>query len=163
MADIKGLEKCENTLDTLILIETLEKAHSDLKSLGMEKEISNSTIVSMVKGKLPEYIMEKWVEIVTGDDRITIGRDKFPALLKLLLQFKERIEYRQSSIRMPGQKGWTNVVNVKCRDEMNNSRTNNRRTPWCWMHPNSNDHPIWRCKIFEEKSVAEKVVLNASE
>lgn len=157
MFDIKRLKVCRNIEDTLILIETLEKAHRDLQILGMEKEISNSTIVSMVEERLPEDIMEKWVEIVTGDDRINIGRDKFPALMKLLLQFKERIEYRRSGMRKSDQRKIVNVADGRLKREINHDMGSKR--PWCWLHPNSNDHPIWRCKLFESKSGTEKMEL----
>ena len=157
MFDIKRLRGCRNIEDTLILIETLEKAHSDLKNLDMEKEISNSTIVGMVEERLPEDIMEKWVEIVTGDDRINIGCDKFPALMKLLLQFKECIEYRKSGMRKSEQKKIVNVADGRVKREINHDMSSKR--PWCWLHPRTNDHPIWRCKLFESKSGTEKMEL----
>ena len=34
------------------MIEILERAQRDLQMLGMEKEISNSTIVSMIENRL---------------------------------------------------------------------------------------------------------------
>ena len=40
MSDIKNIKNCRNTVDTLLLIETIEKAHNDLKILGMEKELA---------------------------------------------------------------------------------------------------------------------------
>ena len=156
MCHIKKMKGCRNTL---MLIETLEKAYSDLKTLGMETEMSNSTIVGMVEERLPEDVMEKWVEIVTGDDRITIGRDKFSALMKLLLQFKERIEYRRSSMRAPEQrKLLSNAADAKI-SEQDRDQISDRKPPWRWLHPSSKDHPIWRCKLFEGKPSAEKVNL----
>ena len=157
MSDIKKLKGCRNTEDTLI--ETLERAYSDLKNLGMEKEISNSAIVWMVEERLPEYVMGKEVEIVTGEDRIRIGHEKCTALMKLLLQFIERIEYRRSSTRVPEQrKMLSNAADAKVSEEGRN-QISDSKPPWCWLHPSSKDHPIWRCKLFEEKSSAEKVSL----
>ena len=66
------------------MIETIEKAERDLRCLGMEKEINNSTIVSMIGEILPLDISDKWLDVVTGPDRESITRNKFPALLKLL-------------------------------------------------------------------------------
>ena len=112
----------------------------------------------MIEERLPNDIMEKWVEIVTGDDRISIGSDKFPALMKLLLQFEERIEYRQSSMRMSCHRNvLANAADGRIKED-GLSTLNNKR-PWCWLHPNCNDHPIWRCKLFEEKTGLERINL----
>lgn len=46
-ADIKGM---------LEMVNVIKKAQIDLKSLDLENEISNSTIISMIEEKLPEPI-----------------------------------------------------------------------------------------------------------
>ena len=38
----------------LLMINTIEKAHRDLLLLGLESDISNSTIVSMIEPKMPK-------------------------------------------------------------------------------------------------------------
>ena len=30
---------------------------------------------------------------------------------------------------------------------------------WCWLHPNQNEHPIWRCKGFSGKTIDERISL----
>ena len=45
----------------------------------------------MIENMLPEDIHEKLIEIVASE----VGRDKFPTLMKLLQQFKDRIEYKK--------------------------------------------------------------------
>ena len=97
---------CSNSNDqrVLELINTIEKAHRDLKRLDFEKEISNSTIASIIEERLPEGIQIEWIRIVTGDKRDEISRDKFPSLLKLLLTCRERIEYELSEIRFVSAK-----------------------------------------------------------
>ena len=72
-------------------IKVIQRAHKDLKSMGLEKEINNSTIVSTIEQKLPAEIEKEWIKIVTGEKRSELSENKFPALLELLLQFKERI------------------------------------------------------------------------
>ena len=46
-ADVKGM---------LEMVNVIKKAQIDLKSLDLENEISNSTIISMIEEKLPEPI-----------------------------------------------------------------------------------------------------------
>ena len=67
----------------LLMINAIEKAHRDLLLLGLESEISNSTTVFMIEQKMPKEI----------------AKDKFPSLLKLLIHFRERLEYEMSNIR----------------------------------------------------------------
>ena len=68
MAEIKQLTASanEDPTETLHMIKVIERAHRDLKSLGLEKKISNSTIVSMIEEKLPQEIEKEWIKIVTG-------------------------------------------------------------------------------------------------
>ena len=101
MSKIKQMPTCSNSDDQRVLemINTTEKAHRDLKRLDLEKEISNSTKVSIIEERLPEDIQIEWIRIVTGDKRDEISRDKFPSLLKLPFTCRERIEYKLSEIR----------------------------------------------------------------
>ena len=93
----------------LEMINTIEKAHRDVKRLDLEKEISNSTIISIIEERLPKDIQIEWIRIVTGDKRDEISRDKFPSLLKLLLTGRERTEYKRSVIRfLSAKKGKVN-------------------------------------------------------
>ena len=57
------------------MIETLEREQTDLRILGVEKEMSNSTIVSMIENRLPEDMNEKWFDNRVGEDRIKVGRE----------------------------------------------------------------------------------------
>ena len=99
MHDMKRLRinRDDYNVDALKLINTVEKAHCDLKAMDREGEISNAAVVAMLEEKLPKKI-DDWLEIVTGERACDI--DKFPSLLKLLLKHKGIIEYKTSSIRM---------------------------------------------------------------
>ena len=67
----------------------IERVQIDLKSLGLEKEISNSTIASMIEEMLPEPNEKELVKIVTSTTQPGIAEDHFPTLLNLLLEFRE--------------------------------------------------------------------------
>ena len=101
MNDIRRLPagRENSTAQTLKMIETVEKAHSELVSMGRESEINNSTIVALLEEKLPRDIKREWIELVTGEKRREISNQKFTFLLQLLLKFKARIEYEFSAMR----------------------------------------------------------------
>ena len=68
MSEIKKLGKSvdKDTEGTLEMINIIERAHRDLKSMGLETEISNSTIVSMIEERLPEAIEKEWIKTMTS-------------------------------------------------------------------------------------------------
>ena len=159
MSEIKQMPTCNNSDDQRVLemINTIEKAHRDLKRLDLEKEISNSTIVSIIDGRLPEDIQIGWIRIVTGDKRDEISRDKFPSLLKLLSTCKERIEYKLYVIRFVSAN--KDKVNHGELSKTRNGQVLENRKQRCWLHQTNGDHPIWRCMLFESKEPQEKVDL----
>ena len=150
MSEIKKLKVNQDgdPKGMLEMINIIEKAHRNLKSLDLEREISNSTIVSMIEEKLPQDIEKERLKLDTSKPQA--AKDKFPSLLNLLLEFKERIEYKFSDLR-------AGVVERGC--TVLTDRSTKEEKPCCWMHPNHHGHPIWRCKAFEAKSAAEKVDL----
>ena len=103
MKDIKLLQKCNDNQPKgiITMITTVERAYRDLKYMSRESEISNATIVSLIEQKLPKSIEDDWLKVVTGEHRSVVARDKFPQLLKVLLSFKERLEYKFSELRIP--------------------------------------------------------------
>ena len=140
----------------LLMINTIQKAHRDLLLLGLESEISNSTIVSMIEQKMPMEMKREWIKIVTGEKRMEIIKDQFPSLLKLLIHFQERLEYEMSNIREDiSHKGKVNFSEGRLKG--NKPTESNKQR--CWIHLTNGDHPIWRCRVFASKSPSEKVDL----
>ena len=43
-------------METLKLINTVERAHRDLKAIGREREINNAAIVGILEERLPKKI-----------------------------------------------------------------------------------------------------------
>ena len=77
----------------------IERVQIDLKSLGLEKEISNFTIISMIEEKLPEPNKKEFMKIVASTTQPGIAKDNFPTLLNLPLEFRERTEYKFCDLR----------------------------------------------------------------
>ena len=96
---------------------------------------------------------------MTGEECDKISKNKFPSLLKLLLQFRERIEYELSDIRGSIYEGGTVHHGEGRLKGRNIDKPVESKKQKCWIHLSNGDHPIWRCRVFENKSPSEKVDL----
>ena len=163
MADIKNLHECSDKDDegTLKLINIVEKAHRDLIRMREEHQMNNATIISLIEQKLPEKILTDWIKEIASKNSML--RSRFTNLMELLEEWKHRIEYRLSAIRakQPIKEGSTNhnsgQLNFRKRA---NTSDNNSRKQKCWIH--SLDHPIWRCRTFQNKPYEERLALTLS-
>ena len=116
MAEVKHTKRCKdnNPKGVIEMITIIEMACRDLSILSMEREMSNSTIVSLIEEKLPKDLEDDWLEIVTGEDRTSIAKNKFPHLLKLLTKHKEKLEYKFSELRyLETKSADSNVKEIK--------------------------------------------------
>ena len=161
MSEVKCMPTCEDGDERAILnmINLIERAHRDLVLLGLESEISNSTIVSVIEQRMPWEIKKEWIKVVTGDEHDKISKNKFPSLLKLLLQFRERIEYEPSDIRGSIYEGRTVNHGEGRREGRNIDKPVESKKQKCWIHLSNGDHPVWCCRVFDNKSPSEKVDL----
>ena len=90
------------------------------------------------------------VKKVAGRQRIK-GSQKFNELLKFLEEWRYRLEYLNDSRRT------FNGNTLHTRGEKSTGRTNQHQ---CWIHKESGDHPIWRCRVFRDnKTVEERIQL----
>ena len=99
----------EGKLVDLIMAD-IRKLKRTSENPSRERERNNSTIVSMIEERLPIDVENEWIKVVTGENRQEISRDKFPYLLKLLLEIKQRIEYMGAEIRKGESRGKTYLV-----------------------------------------------------
>ena len=111
--------------------------------IGMEREISNTTVVTFIEDKLPKSIkvlrcLEIWEESNEIDDS-----NKLSDFLKLLLKHKRAIEYGSDQLR------YTCIMGK-------GGRKLNREA--CWLHEDvpGTYHPIWKYREFTWKSVQER-------
>ena len=160
MGDFKKLKMTtEKPSEILQLIKTIEKAHRDLQYIGKEHEINNSTIIATIEEKLPVCIENEWLQRIAGKNKEEIRKNKFPALLELLLEFKERIEYQQSNLRAVSSS--SKGSNFHINDTFTSAKytkqdlSHSNSQPLCWLHPNQFEHPIWRCHAFQKKTPEE--------
>ena len=82
-------------------IDIVEKGHHDLCKLGLEGEISNTTVVGIIEAKLPDETRQKWVERVCSKDSKVDMRNKFPSLLEYLQEVRRSLKYMSVELREP--------------------------------------------------------------
>ena len=151
LADIKAIQICGNDDNlTLSMIKTMERCYADLKAMGRELEMNNTTIISTIEEKMPTDMSTEWIKLVTKKE--TKHDQKFQILKELMDEWRNRIEYKIASIRIvPTQEGTTHYTS---RIPTNNAPPKKAK---CWIHTANGDHPIWRCRIFAAKSVKERI------
>ena len=81
------------------LVDVVESGFRDLERLKLDKEISNSTVVSIIEDKLLRDIRRLWALEINKTDSTVNDANKFPSLLKFLLEQKRTIEYDNNNIR----------------------------------------------------------------
>ena len=81
------------------LINVVERGYRDLKRLGLEKEITTTIPVSVIEKKLPTEVKKQWAKFVSSDHSTVDKTNKFPSLLKLLLNQKQAIDYDNAELR----------------------------------------------------------------
>ena len=101
--DIKRFRMKDDKRKLIEFIEVIEQGYHDLRRLEMEKEISNTAVVSMIEAKLPEETRRKWAEKVCSDESEVSRKDKFPHLLKFLQETKRTLNYMNTDLRDPGR------------------------------------------------------------
>ena len=159
LAEVKSIEHCNNDDSlTLNMIKVIERCYNELKATKREYEMNNTTIISMIEEKMPEEMSTEWIKLITKKD--ANHEEKFTLLKTLLDEWRGRIEYKVANLRTtstdPSQESPVLLGNAT------NHHTNARRQQSsCWIHTtNGNgDHPIWRCRTFQNKSVDERIAL----
>ena len=66
-------------------VNIVEDAYQDLRRLGLEKDITTTSSVSIIEKKLPNDVRKEWTKLVSFDTSEVDKRDKFPSLMKFLL------------------------------------------------------------------------------
>ena len=122
----------------LELVDTVESGFRDLERLKFEREMSNSTVVSLIEDKLPRDIRKSWALEVSKVDSKVKDDDKFPSLLEFLLEQKRAIEYDTHDLRTYGS-----VYGSAHHLEGNDSN----KYPTCVMHLEAS-HNTRDCRDF---------------
>ena len=155
--DIKKLSYAgKSNTEVIEMINIVEKAKRDLECLGHEQKLCNRTTISIIEGCLTEEMMSEWVKEMTKGT-CTSGQ-KFFKLLEFLRDWRKRLEYRSASIRKDfvAEKSG---ASLHAKGEQPRDRKQKPDQRRCWLHNvdgNAGAHPIWSCRLFLSKPVAER-------
>ena len=84
-------------------IDIIERGFYDLSRLGLDREMSNTTVVGIIEAKLPYETRQKWVERICSDDSQVDMKNKFPSLLKFLQEVRRSLKYMSAELREPAK------------------------------------------------------------
>ena len=153
--DIKGF---------INLVETTERGYRDLALLGLEKEISNTGSVSMIEERLPRDIRREWSKKVMQDGSTVDVSDKFPALMKFLLEQRKIIEYEYSDLRNSNNESYRPKIHYM--DEENSYYQENAQVlqmssnvQRCIVHNDSSRHTTQECQTFKGMDIQTRIQL----
>ena len=152
--------------------------------MDLDVEMHNRTIISLIEERLPDEILNEWIAIAANE--LNTESNKFILLLELLLDVRKRIEYQLAKIRTSVYDNKSNnessSVNRKSQNEqraaykhglvntcsVTNVSRNSTKSPMqsgymqgqsrCWLHPNKEEHPIWKCLLLHDMSVSDRLV-----
>ena len=159
---LKPVKENENA-KFINLIDVVERAYRDLERLHLEHELSNAQTVSSIEEKIPMSMKLLWAEHVKC--RMASTANKFPELLKFLLERKSIIEYAIADLRSleSGTSGSVHMTDQHKTNESQEAGKNqsskndvNTGTSSCLIHNNGN-HTTDICDIFLKKSVNERI------
>ena len=108
--------------------------------------------MSVIEKKLPTDVKKEWAKFVSSVHSTFDKTDKFPSLLKFLLNQKRAIEYENAELRNDSQvKGFVHL------SEKNDSKetTSYWKPSKCLCHKGAN-HLTHECRAYLSKSIEER-------
>ena len=136
-------------------INIIEDGYRDLKGFGLQKEITTTSSVSIIKKKLPTDLKREWSKLVTCEGSTTDKMDKFPSLLRFLLDQKQAIEYENSDLHTTGNDFKTRGSAYYSEKDDDRVATPSTRHIKCLIHEGAY-HWIGECKVYLSKTVEER-------
>ena len=158
---VKTIKEGENRR-LIEFVNIVDDGYRDLKRLGLEREITTTSSVSKIEKKLPADIRRDWAKLVSSDTSSVDKTDKFPSLLKFLLNQKRAIEYDLAELRTSGSYSAKATVNYASAtaDEIRNKEKqptyNSKVYSKCLFHENA-EHWTSDCKFYLSKPREERI------
>ena len=137
-------------------VTLIEDGHRDLKTLGLETEITTTSPVSVIEKALPPDIKGKWSELVSSRDSPVDKSNKFPSLLEFLQGQRSAIEYESATLRATSSnqchKGTAHYTGSSTEEKEENSK---EPRPKYLIHDNGR-HWTSNCRLYQAKTIDEK-------
>lgn len=108
--------------------------------------------MSVIEKKLPTNVKKEWAKFVSSDHSTVDKTDKFPSLLKFLLNQKQAIEYENAELQNDSQvKGYVHL-----------SEKNDSKVTTSYWKPNKSlchegaNHLTPECRVYLSKSIEKR-------
>ena len=156
--DISPIKEGENKR-FIEFVDAVEDGYKDLKRLGLEREITTTSSVSIIERKLPANIKREWAKLVSADNSVVNKTNKFSSLLNFLLSQKRAIEYdttelqltTTSTVKGSAHYAKTNKDSMERREDSTRPKNSKRL-----LHRES-DHWTNNCKFYLSKPNEDKM------
>ena len=103
VTEIEKIRIVTNDKQFLEFVECLEKIRRDLRALGLEEEIANSTVIGKLEQKLPNLVRCDWTKKVVNEKiREKRSVHKFKDLMEFLVETKKQVKYDSNESRQVG-------------------------------------------------------------
>ena len=140
-------------------IEIVEGGYRNLLRIGLEREITTTSSVSIIEKRLPPDIRKDWAKLASSYTSPVDKKDKFPSLLKFLHHQKRAIEYHSADLRKSAQQAINHAsVVVKEIDESNHSDESRTADSRCIFHGNAR-HETSECRLYLAKTCEERMTM----
>ncbi|XP_071944795.1 uncharacterized protein [Antedon mediterranea] len=157
MHDFESIDSLKDGDDKRFVefVDIIERGHNDLRKLGMEKEMSNTRVVSDIERRLPPAIRREWSRSLYDEKAVIDRTDRFPALLKFLVREKKSVEYEVSGVRSkPSSRFTINTTNIEERNDAPKSENNKN----CLVH-DMGQHTTPECRAYIAMNLSDKTQL----
>ena len=147
VSDVHKFKRLDSNdhLKIIEFINMLERAHQDLKALGLETEIANANTISTIENKLPKPIQMDLYREIYKENSLVDKKAKFPHLLKFLCTERDTLEYSTSELRKFARPQSFNV-------HATNTAVDNQ----CLIHFWSDNHQTSECRTYSTLSLDNK-------
>ena len=141
-------------------INVIDDGYRDLRRLGLEKEITTTSSVSIIERKLPNDVKREWAKLISSEHSPVDKRDKFPSLLRFLLEQKQAIEYENAELRSNSNLSVKGSLHyLEKRDDKvaipEGQGTSRYKRNNCLYHEGAN-HWTNECRLYLSKPVQER-------
>ena len=151
MEEVTKLQQAKVSDDAyaLSMIKVIEKAHRDLGRLGAQTEMANAQTITIIEKRMTTAMRQEWSKEVAGKE--LSSEVKFNLLLNWLHSWRDRLEYLTDEIRAPA----ATITRSTSYLQKDPSSSGSKKHA-CWLHKEQGGHPIWRCREFIAKPLAER-------
>ena len=161
LADVKNFKQIKDNENKRLIqfIDVLEKVNLEMKFLGRESELQNTTIVNIIERKLPNDLKMKWIERIYEQNSRVDKLNKFPDLLAFLLERKLMLEYNEDKLESTSEPSRTAKIHLaRKQEEVRGPETMQKATTFCLLH-STGVHKTEDCRLFLQKTVEDRSAL----